>query len=478
MSITRKQLIKDYVAAINNPDAALFVGAGLSRDSGYVDWKGLLRGCAEELGLDLDREYDLVAVAQYYLNSSSQNRHGLNRILIDEFSRKGEYTHAHRIIGRLPISSIWTTNFDTLIERALTDAGRRVDVKSSDSDIALAQKRRDVVLYKMHGDIARPDEIVICKADYERYARAHPLFQTTLEAELVAKTFLFLGFSFSDPNLNYMLGHLHALLEDNQHQHFAIMRRARRDFKLGDEGHKRFKYEENKQLHLMRELERYNIRTHLVERHSDVTQILADIEIAAIRKNVFVSGSANKYDDLFDENRTRDLCMLLGELLMRNDYKLISGFGLNIGDAVIKGAVMTLHNDGDSSIDERLMLRPFPRTLPTNSDEAQFLDRYRRSMIANCGFALFISGTSRSSLVSAGVMEEYRISRELGKIPIAIGATGFAAEEIWRNNRDDREKLYGADVSLELFDRLNDRSLPNEEILGAVLEIMRRVSAG
>src|SRR4051794_31978241 len=119
VTITRKQLVTGYVEAIGNSDAALFVGAGLSREGGYVDWKGLLRGCAEELGLDLDREYDLVAVAQYYLNLSAQNRHGLNRMLVDEFSQQGQFTENHRIIGRLPISTIWTTNFDTLIETAL-----------------------------------------------------------------------------------------------------------------------------------------------------------------------------------------------------------------------------------------------------------------------------------------------------------------------------------------------------------------------
>src|SRR3954454_3093848 len=115
MEVTRKQLVGDYLAAIRNSNAALFVGAGLSRESGYVDWKGLLRGCAEELGLDLDREYDLVAVAQYYLNLGAQNRYGLNRMLVDEFSQQGEYTANHKIIGRLPVSTIWTTNFDTLI---------------------------------------------------------------------------------------------------------------------------------------------------------------------------------------------------------------------------------------------------------------------------------------------------------------------------------------------------------------------------
>jgi hypothetical protein len=476
MTITRKQLVDDYVAAVHNPDAALFVGAGLSRESGYVDWKILLSGCATELGLDLDREYDLVAVAQYYVNLSAQNRHRLNRMLADEFGRERELTANHRLIGRLPISTIWTTNVDTLIERALINAGRRVDVKSVDADIAIPRQRRDVVLYKMHGDIAHPGDIVICKADYERYARNHPVFQTTLEADLVAKTFLFLGFSFADPNLNYMLSHLHALLEKNQHQHLAIMRHVRENHMVGANRHERFEYARNKQDHLIRELERYNVQTHLVDEFSEVTEILGEIEDAVLRKNVFVSGSANKGHDAFNEDRTRELCMLMGERLMEDGYNLISGFGLTIGESVIKGAVLMLHKHGQASVDERMMLRPFPRNLPSYVDEAGFLDQYRRRMIERAGFAIFISGTSRSSLVSAGVMDEYRISRELNKIPIAIGATGFAAERIWAEVGDERKRVYGDSVSAELYDRLNDRSLSNEALLDAVFEIIERVS--
>ena len=85
---------------------------------------GLLRGCAEEIGLDLDREYDLVAVAQYYLNLHTNNRAGLSQVLRDEFDRHGVYTENHELIGRLPVPTVWTTNFDTLLEQGYARAGR------------------------------------------------------------------------------------------------------------------------------------------------------------------------------------------------------------------------------------------------------------------------------------------------------------------------------------------------------------------
>ena len=187
MSIEREQLLKNYVGAIHEGDAALFIGAGLSHPAGFVDWKGLLRECARGLGLDIEREHDFVAVAQYLLNRRSRDRSLLNQILRDEFDKPVAATANHHVIARLPISTIWTTNFDKLIEEALRAERRSVDVKSRDKDIATHKRGRDVVLYKMHGDIARPDEAVICKDDYERYTRNHPIFQNTLEGDLLAR---------------------------------------------------------------------------------------------------------------------------------------------------------------------------------------------------------------------------------------------------------------------------------------------------
>lgn len=472
---SRHKLIGDYVGAIADSNAALFLGAGLSRESGYVDWKRLMRGAAKELGLDLDLEQDLVAVAQYYLNLSGQNRHSLSQMIVDEFGQRGDYTENHRIIGRLPIQTIWTTNFDTLIERAISDAGREVDVKSRQADIPIARKRRDVVLYKMHGDVAHPHEVVICKEDYERYARTNPVFQTALEADLVSKTFLFLRFSFADPNLNYMLGHLRTLLDDNQHQHFAIMRRARERWPETEDRKRAHEYERNKQRLLLLELARYGIRTCLVDSFSEVTEILHMIEQGALSNNVFVSGSANKFTDDFNETRTRDLCMALGQRLVIEGRKLISGFGLNIGAELVKGAILALYNTRDA-FEDRIVLRPFPREIPSDIPEPEFLDDYRRAIVAQSGVAVFICGTSRSNLISAGVMDEYRIVRAMQKVPIPIGATGFAAREIWNELREEREEIYGGHVGPDLYDRLNDSSLSGEELVGVVFEIMDAVN--
>ena len=43
MPIQKDVFIKNYLKALNNGDAAVFAGAGLSASSGCVNWKQLLK---------------------------------------------------------------------------------------------------------------------------------------------------------------------------------------------------------------------------------------------------------------------------------------------------------------------------------------------------------------------------------------------------------------------------------------------------
>ncbi len=477
MTVSRQSLIKNIVSSIKEDDAAFFIGAGMSRPSGFVDWKGLLRECARELNLDLDRENDLVAVAQYYLNKRNKDRSRLNQIISEEFSKPPEKSKNHEIIARLPVSTIWTMNYDTLIEDALKANDRIVDIKKRNEDIAIHRKGRDTVLYKMHGDMERPDEVIITKDDYERYANTHKVLQQALEGDLISKTFLFLGFSFSDPNLEYMLGHLRSLLEENKREHYAIMRKVRLNTHREDreDAQRQFEYESNKQELQINDLQRYSIQTHLIDSFSEVTDILESIERAYLMENVFVSGSAIDFGD-FGEHRMRDLCMELGERIIEEGYRLISGIGLNIGESVVKGALLKLYEHKVSSIEKRLTVRPFPRNFPSTDAELEFNKTYRESMIKNCGFALFIAGNSRSQPEkSKGVLEEFYLASKLEKIPIPIGVTGFAAQYIWETLKPSIDKIYSGRVSSALYEKLNNPELPNSEILKAVFAIMQNM---
>lgn len=94
--------IQRYVDELVNGTAAVFLGAGMSVEAGYVNWKGLLKDVADELEFDIDRETNLVALAQYHVNERN-SRSVLNQKILDEFTEHQTLTPSHHTLARLPI---------------------------------------------------------------------------------------------------------------------------------------------------------------------------------------------------------------------------------------------------------------------------------------------------------------------------------------------------------------------------------------
>lgn len=473
MPLDIRRLPIDYAAAMTDRHAALFIGAGMSRDSGYVNWKGLLRECAIELGLDVDQEHDLPAVAQYYVNR--RDRVFLNKALISEFDKPGAHTENHKIIARLPIPTIWTTNFDRLLEEAVTASGKTIAIKSSDDDIGVG-KKKDVVLYKMHGDVLNPGKIIICRNDYERYPRSHPLFQNTLEGDLLSKTFLFLGFSFNDPNLNYVLGHLRTLLDNNSSRiHYAVMRRVRFDAHNSNklEAQREFDRKRSKQDLQIENLHHYRIETLLIDEHREVTDVLNAIEQEYFKKTICVLGAFEEFGN-FTQDRLANLCREMVSRLIDREFKLVTDLGRNVGDSIVEGALLKLHGRPESTIEQHLILRPFAQHFPGQRTPTALNRGPRDALIAKCGVAIFIGGTGADC---NQLLDDFESAKKLKKILIPLPGTGVASEQIWQAIRQDFHAFYPNSVSPELFKQLNDSDLDNGKLLDAVFSLIHSFSS-
>ena len=316
--------LTDYLKELREDNAAVFIGAGMSRGAGYVDWVGLLSPIAKELGLDASKEADLVGVAQFHVNQNATNRHGLNQLLIDEFSDVKAPTENHRLLSRLPVATYWTTNYDRLIEGGLQEAGKRVDAKYTVEHLATTKRGRDAVVYKMHGDIEHPNNAVLTKDDYERYHKTHAPFITALAGDLVERTFLFLGFSFTDPNLDYVLGRIRATFAANQRRHFCLMKKRTR---AKGEKARDYQYAVNRQVLVTQDLMRFNIKTIFVDDYPQITSILQTLVDRFRRKTVFISGSADDYG-AWDRSATEGFLVRLASALIQKDFRIASGFGL------------------------------------------------------------------------------------------------------------------------------------------------------
>lgn len=86
---------------------------------------------------------------------------------------------------------------------------------------------REVAIYKMHGDKDSPDDVVLTKEDYQNYDIDRGIFTRMLSVELIRKSFVFIGFSFNDPNLERILSIAKQTLQGKAPQtHYCFMRKV------------------------------------------------------------------------------------------------------------------------------------------------------------------------------------------------------------------------------------------------------------
>lgn len=469
--------LEHYGQRLKSGDAAVFVGAGMSVGAGYVDWRDLLRDIAKEIHLDVDRETDLVAVAQYHVNTF-HNRAALNRRIIEAFTSRAALAENHRLIARLPLRTIWTTNYDTLIEEAYSDAGKLCQPIASVSAISTPWPRRDVALYKMHGGIDDPAQAVITKDDYETYRATREEFITVLTSHLLTKTFLFLGFSFTDPNLDYLLAWVRSHRRENPSEHYWITKEVE---PTGDDAEARAEYEYAKRKQLLRveDMNRYGIRTLLVKSYSDVTEILRRLSDIFRERTVFVSGSAFEYGEL-GHDRIEHLASGIAEALVREDFRIVTGFGLGIGGPVVLGAIAALHQNAAVRLEDRVLLRQFDLQL-SGPERVEAHRQHRHELLEQAGFAVFIAGNRAEggSVVDArGVLEEFELAVGHGVYPIPIGATGYAAKAIWDQIIAHPDQYFG-DWATRVVDDLKvlgDSATSNDALVAAVLRIIKTIA--
>ena len=147
-SLEINSFINDYIKCIKEGCAAIFAGAGLSVASGYVDWNELLRNPAKKIGLDVDKETDLVALAQYIYNKDG-SKQPLAELIKNSFISCNNINENHEILAKLPIKTYWTTNYDSLIEDSLRKNGKNPDVKKSVRDLSTIISKRCIIQIKL-----------------------------------------------------------------------------------------------------------------------------------------------------------------------------------------------------------------------------------------------------------------------------------------------------------------------------------------
>jgi len=179
----------------------LFVGAGVGIPAGLPDWMTLLEKLADDAELRPDEQRALKKLDPLDAARIIEVRLGDNALsMADAISPHVHATRfalAHALLASLPVSEVVTTNYDVLFEQASTAAGRKLAVLPYDPPYG------DGWLLKLHGCIVRArGDIVLTRGDYLRYADRRAALAGIVQALLITRTMLFVGFSLTDPNFH------------------------------------------------------------------------------------------------------------------------------------------------------------------------------------------------------------------------------------------------------------------------------------
>ena len=203
--------MRGLVESIQDKNAILFVGAGVSMNLGLPSWNSLLDYIAKELEYEPEvfKSFgNALTLAEYY--KIKKGDIGPLRSWMDRNWHsddiKIENSRIHKLILDLDFPIIYTTNYDSYKKnyKKITNVGDLVNLNNMLTQII-----------KFHGDFDDEKSIVLTESSYfERLDFETPL-DIKLRSDILGKSILFIGYSLHDINLRYLLYKLNKLWENS-----------------------------------------------------------------------------------------------------------------------------------------------------------------------------------------------------------------------------------------------------------------------
>lgn len=406
--IDRKIFVKKFAEKCKEDSVALFLGAGMSVDAGLPSWKDLFAPLAYELNIDIEcTNYQIYDIAQFYANEFGKNE--LYKKIGQEINRILSSSEALDQLSQLQCNSIWTTNFDQVLENNLAKIGKITNVISRESDLIGCDLNKNINIFKLNGDIRDIQHATVTKEDLEKYNENHNYYLAFFKKELITKTFLFLGYSFTDSLVLPCISELGRAFNNNQPHHYTILKRENyADF-----------------MKFVKDLEeRYQVDVLLIENYDELPSILREINYYTNQKNVFISGSYRKNNNeaLY---KVDDLCKEVTRVLYKNGYTIINGYGYKVGYYIASEATKLLIEENVMDFKSHLQMYPFNEHSTKTAKT-----KHREYMIQKSNFSIFMYGSVEKE---SGMIEEYNIAKKNKNIIIPIGSTGGTAEIILKD---------------------------------------------
>lgn len=219
-----KRLIKE---AENSNRLVIFVGAGTSIPSGMPSWSkaiGAIRERIDDSEDDVNKNEvknsdDFLKIPQYYYNEHGKNNYVALMRKIFKHKKNLHPSHLHQKILNFRVKYIITTNYDDLLKKAADDNHQVIDVIAQDNELAYGIADKKII--KMHGDFDH-DNFVLKEDDYLSYSEHFRLIEIYIKALIAGNVVLFLGYSFSDPDLKQIFSWVEEIIGSDQPQSYLV----------------------------------------------------------------------------------------------------------------------------------------------------------------------------------------------------------------------------------------------------------------
>jgi translation initiation factor 2B subunit (eIF-2B alpha/beta/delta family) len=212
--------IDDISTKLSKGELAVFIGAGVSRSygnqQGIPSASDLLNIFASKFPyIKNDSSYIKGELrfenACLMIKENNGERELISAIMKEINKPSIRPLPAHNILAKLPFSSYFSTNWDTLLETACTNVNGNYPVIYEDEHVAML-KNGDIPIVKLHGCICNPKSIVASIDDYKPFKKTKPLIDAITKVDLASKTILFLGYNLNDLDFKILYNDLYRVL--------------------------------------------------------------------------------------------------------------------------------------------------------------------------------------------------------------------------------------------------------------------------
>ncbi len=458
--LEHKTEINSIVDKLRNNQISIFCGAGAVADFTNTTWDHLFDSKIDLNGLKEDSFYKLASYCELHMGRSA-----LEEMVTSSFGKvptEKSYSNHIKNILELPITEFWTTNYDEVIESMIKNqTGFIPSVIYNSENLIKIKENKKYKVFKLNGSTTDSKSMIITEADYNNYIHNQQLLFEQLKKELILKSFLFIGYSFSDRLVLDCLSEIINSFKTSSSIHYRIVKK--------DDEHKDYQKTNEKYFEKF-----YNIKTIYVDSYEEIDELLKYIYELYKKKNIFISGSFRNLSSSKEEDRANNLCKLLVEMLIDEGYNIYTGDGKRLGSYIISNATKKLYEMDSMYMHNKLKVMPYiDHTFKKKEANDPERVNYIQKMIKDCSVGIFLYGQSESNGVSNGVMTEFREAEKKGLKIVPISSTGFAAEEI-QNIFESENRIPSY---LERYsDILKNKNSDEEKIVETVKSILMDIN--